>query len=423
MKKIADLLVFALSIGMLAGCGGSKKGPVTIQFMETLTSPDRTKYIKTLLTDFEAQNQNIKVELVSVPWDQAHDKIMTQIASKQLPDVVEMSGNWNAEMAATEMVENLGPYYDKWEQKDEISLSTLNLAKGYHNTLYAIPYGLFIRAMYYRPDWIKENNLSIPKTYDELFQTAEKLTNASKNKYGYSFRGGKGCWTQLINTVMTQTGQSSYFDKDGKCILRQPKAIEAFKQYANLYKKAAPKDSLNWGYNEKVIAFTTGVTGLLLQDSDVVATCEKTMKEGTFATAPLPVGPDGKRYVMSGYVGFSMFNTSKNKDASWKLISYLTDKKVNTEWNKKTSTMPVMKSALKDPFFNTGYIKAWTDTAADPNTVFFSHPDYLPEWGAFFAKESETGLQNYLLNKQSAEDTMNKWAQFLEDANKKYNKK
>lgn len=428
MKKITWLLVFVLTLSLFAGCGKSSQAsnsnePVKIQFMETLTSPERTEYVKSLIKDFETQNPNIKVELVSVPWEQAHDKIMTQIATNQTPDVVEMAENWLAEMVATGKVEDLAPYFNKWEQKDGISEAALKLVTEGKGSIYTIPYGLFIRGMFYRADWLKEANIPVPKTYDELFDVAKKLTDPAKNKYGYSFRGGKGAWTQLINVVMTQIGASSYFDSEGKCVLRDPKAIEAFKKYCELYTKAAPKDALNWGYNEKVNAFTSGITGFLMQDSEVITTCEKTMKEGTWATAPLPVGPDGKRYLISGYIGYSMFTTSKNKEAAWKFIAYMMDKKVNLEWNKKTNTMPVMKEALKDEYFNKGYIKAWADTAADPNTVFFNHPDYLPEWGPFFAKESVTELQNYLLGKQTAEETMNKWATFLEEAYKKYNKK
>jgi len=403
-----------------AGASGDKQ--VTIQFMETLTSPERTEYVKTLIADFESKNPGIKVELISVPWEQAHDKIMTQIATKQLPDVVEMADNWLAEMAAAGALEDLTPYFDKSEIKNEIVPSSLSLGKAYENTLYSIPYGLFIRGMFYRQDWLKENNLEVPKTYDELFETAVKITDPAKNRYGYSFRGGKGSWTQLINTIMTQVGADGYFDQNGNCVLRDPKALEAFKQYADLYFKAAPKDALNWGYNEKVNAFTTNVTGFLMQDSEVIGSVEKTMKEGTYATAPLPVGPDGKRRLIAGFIGYSMFSTSENKDASWKFISYMLDKKVNTDWCKKTNTMPVMKEALEDEYFKTGYIKAWSETAADPNTVLFTHPQYLPEWGQFFAEESVTGLQNYLLNKQTAEETMDKWASYLEDAYKKYKK-
>lgn len=433
MKRIVWLLVIALLLSTFSGCGtknatnsqgvNTEKKQVTIHFTETLTSPDRTKYIKDLLKDFESKNPNIKVELTSLPWEQAHDKLMTQIATNQTPDVVEMADNWMGEMAATGKLLDLQSYFDKFEYKTGMTESSVNLGKAYKNTLYAIPYGLFIRGMFYRQDWLKEKNLPLPTTYDELFETAEKLTDPSKNRYGYSFRGGAGNWTQLINVIMTEAGYSDYFDKDGKCILRDPKAIEAFKKYTDMYYKAAPKDALNWGYNEKVDAFTSGVTGFLLQDSEVISTCEKKMKEGTFATAPLLKGPDGKRRLIAGFIGFSIFSNSQYKEESWRLISYLLSEDINTEWNKKTNTMPVMKKALEDDFFNTGYIKAWSDTVKDPDTVLFTHPQYLPEWGQFFTKETVTGMQNYLLKKQTAEETMNKWADYLEAAYKKYNNK
>jgi multiple sugar transport system substrate-binding protein len=427
-------LIFSL---FAAGCGNTSKSTgnnqgtdaqkqkseeiVTIKFTETLTSPDRTEYVKSLISEFEKENPNIKVELISLPWEQAHNKLITQIAANQLPDVVEITDNWLPEFAATGKIENLEKYFDGWENKEELNESTMELAKVYKNTIYSIPYGLFIRGLFYREDWLKDNNLSVPETYDELFEISEKLTDADNNKYGYSFRGGKGCWTQLINTIMTQAGKNNYFDENGKCILREPAAIKAFEQYCDLYRKAAPKDSLNWGYNEKVNAFTSGITGFLSQDSEVIGSCEKSMEEGTWNTAPLLKGPDGKRHVVAGFIGYAMSSNSKHKEESWKFIEYMMSKKVNSDWNKKTNTMPVLKSSFNDEHYSKGYIKAWADTAADSNTVFFNHPKYLPQWPAFYEKESVVEFQKYLLGKQTAEETMNKWADYLEEAYAKYN--
>ncbi|WP_291636917.1 sugar ABC transporter substrate-binding protein [Clostridium sp.] len=428
MKKLSVILAFVMVSSMsFSGCkkaaDSTKPEVTTIQFMETLTSPARTKFVKELVADFESKNKDVKVELISEPWEQAHDKIITMSAANQLPDVIEMGANWVSEVGATGKLEDLGPYLDKWDQKDTLTETSLKLGKAYKDTLYVIPHSLYFQAMYYRNDWLKTAGIDVPITTDDFFNTAIKMTDASKNKYGYSFRGGAGSWTLMSNFIMTNGGFSNYFDESGKCVFRKPEAVETFVKFTDMYKKAAPKDALNWGYAETVAAFTAGSTALIIQDSEVIVSCEEKMAEGTFETGLCPVGPDGKRYLQGGYIGFSMTSASEKKDASWKFISYMMSPEVNLKWGVNNSVIPATKVPADNSDFKKGKIAAYTNTIEDPNTVLFSAPEYLPEWGEFTGKIAGQELQGYLLEKQTPQETMDNISTYLETANNKYNKK
>ncbi|MGV8984054.1 ABC transporter substrate-binding protein [Clostridium sp.] len=431
MKKLSIILASALFVSMtFSGCNkaseptaSTKEKVTTIQFMETLTSPERTTFVKELIADFESKNQDVKVELISEPWEQAHDKIITMSAAKQLPDVIEMGANWVSEVGATGNLEDLGPYLDKWDKKDTLTETSLKLGKAYKDTLYVIPHSLYFQAMYYRNDLLKAAGIEVPKTTEDFFSTAIKMTDASKNKYGYSFRGGAGSWTLMSNFIMTNGGFSKYFDESGKCVFRKPEAVETFVKFTDMYAKAAPKDALNWGYAETVAAFTAGSTALIIQDSEVIKSCEEKMAKGTFETGFCPVGPDGKRYIQGGYIGFSMTSASVKKDASWKFISYMMSPEVNLKWGVKNSVIPATNVPTDNADFEKGYIAAYTNTLQDPNTVLFSAPEYLPEWGEFTGKVAGQELQAYLLKKQTAKETMDNISTYLENANNNYNKK
>lgn len=425
MKKLSITLAFVMIASMsFFGCSKATKPKVTtIQFMETLTSPERTKFVKELISDFELKNKDVKVELISEPWEQAHDKIITMSAANQLPDVMEMAANWVSEIGATGKIEDLGPYYNKWDKKDTLTEKSLKLGKAYKDILYVVPHSLYFQAMYYRNDWFKAAGIKAPKTTEDFFNTAEKITDKSKNRYGYSFRGGAGSWTLMSNFIMTNGGFTNYFDENGKCVFRKPESIETFKKFTDMYLKAAPKDALNWGYAETVDAFTSGNTGLIIQDSEVIKSCETKMDKGTFETGLCPTGPDGKRYLQGGYIGFSMASASEKKDASWKFISYMMSPEVNLKWGVKNSVIPATKVPADSAEFKKGYISAYTNTLEDSNTVLFSAPEYLPEWGEFTGKIAGQELQSYLLKKQTAEKTMNNISTYLENANAKYNKK
>ncbi|MCJ7689549.1 MAG: sugar ABC transporter substrate-binding protein, partial [Clostridiaceae bacterium] len=427
MKKMSIFFILTLVFSFaFSGCSRSASSDSkvkTIQFMETLTSPERTLFVKELIADFESKNKDIKVELISEPWEQAHDKIVVLSAADQLPDVIELGANWVSEIGATGKLEDLEPYLNKYEYKDTLSESGLKLGKAFKDTQYVIPHSLYFQAMYYRNDWLKDANLDVPKTIDDFTNAAAKLTDKEKNKYGYAFRGGAGNWTLMSNFMMTNGGFTTYFDENGKCVLRKPEALEGFKKFTDMFYNSAPKDSLNWGYAETVNAFTSGSAGLIIQDSEVAVTAAEKMEKGTFETGLCPVGPDGKRYIAGGYIGLSMTSASENKEAVWKFISYMVSPEISLKWGKKNSVIPITKSAFEDPYFKEGYISAYTKTLEDPDTVMFYGPEYLPEWGEFTSKIVVEQLQGYLLKKQTAEETLDYISTYLETANDKYNKK
>src|SRR5437867_12060141 len=49
--------------------------------------------------EFEAANPGVKVNVTAIPWDAAHNKYQTSIASGSTPDVAQMGTTWMADFA------------------------------------------------------------------------------------------------------------------------------------------------------------------------------------------------------------------------------------------------------------------------------------------------------------------------------------
>ena len=114
-----DLLIGAgggLAAAALAGCGGgdsggaSSGGTVTLQMVESLTSPNRTTLLKKMLADFEKANPTIKVQLVSPPTDQADPPPPVEDGGQATAAVeAPPSRVWGREDVTRESVEADGP--------------------------------------------------------------------------------------------------------------------------------------------------------------------------------------------------------------------------------------------------------------------------------------------------------------------------
>ncbi|GGD49966.1 ABC transporter substrate-binding protein [Paenibacillus nasutitermitis] len=435
-KGMALLFASVLVTGALSGCGsndnknanagngaGTGEEKVKLRMIESLTSPKRTELLNEMITKFQDANPNISVELISPPLDQADNKIRTMLSAKQDVDVLEVRDLNIAEYVNNDYISPLNEYADKWSDYATVGALPKSLGS-LGDKLYFVPNGLYQRQMYYRADWFKEAGLEAPKTWQELYETGKKLTDPSKNRFGFSFRGGPGSNGNTDAMVLTYNGdnvdlEDSMFLKDGSSIFASPEAKEAMELYVKLYKEASPPDSINWGFQEQVQSFTSGVTGILLQDPDVIQSLSEKMEEGTWATAPMPAGPGGKALVAAGGAGWGITSYSPNKEAAWKLIAFLSNPEQNTNFSKNYGLVPIHTSATEDEFFKTGPYKSLIDASNQPEVFVNYKPAFqypgTGQWGQI-STESEQAL---LLGRDKVEDTLKKWADFWVDQKSK----
>ncbi|SFJ14422.1 multiple sugar transport system substrate-binding protein [Paenibacillus sp. UNC496MF] len=421
-----------LLLGVLAGCGdnggsgGGSGGKVTLRMIESLTSPARTTVLNEMISKFEAANPNIKVELISPPFDQADNKIKTILGAKQDLDVLEVRDLTVSEFSNNGYLEPLNDYVKNWpDYATEVdvakSVATLN------DKLYFITNGMYQRQMFYRKDWFQEKGIPAPTNYEEMVDAAIKLTDPGKNRYGFSFRGGPGANgvpdTMILNYNFDGIDHDdSMFLTDGKTMYSTPEAKKALELYVKLYKEGSPKDSINWGYQEQVQAFTSGVTGILLQDPEAIPALMEKMDVNTIGTAPMPKGPSGKAFTATGGGGWGITSYSKHKDEAFKLIAFLSSPEQNTYFAQKTALIPIHKSASEDPFFQTDMYKQLLLMASKPDEFvnLKANTKYpgTSQWGQV---SMETG-QSLLLGDVSVDDTLKKWDQFWADQRANLNK-
>ncbi|MDG0813903.1 ABC transporter substrate-binding protein [Cohnella rhizosphaerae] len=435
MKTISKLAVSSVALALvLSACGGNDNKnssgasagnasggeKVKLRMIESLTSDTRTAELQKMIDAFKKANSNIDVELISPPFDQADNKIRTMLSAKEDIDIVEARDLNVAEFVNNGYLEPLNAYTKNWSEFSTVTKTALDVGS-IGDKLYFISNGLYQRQLFYRADWLKEAGIDVPKTYEDLVNASIKLTDKSKNRYGFSFRGGPGANGVPDAMVLAYNGadvntNDAMFLNNGKSIYSSDAAKQALELYVKLFKEGSPADSVGWGFSEQVQAFTSGVTAFLLQDPDVINTLKDSMEEGTWATAPMPVGPGGVALINSGGAGWGITSFSTKKEAAWKLIEFLSSNEQNVEWSKTYGTIPIHSTATEDEFFKSGPYKTLLDMTADAKTfVSYKAPFNYPANGKFGTVSMETG-QQMLLGKATVEETLAKWDKFWVDA-------
>ena len=415
MKKLVTAAIFT------ALMTGTALADTTLKLVEVITSPERTETLKGIVSKFEAANPGTKVEIISLPWSEAFQKFATMVSAGDIPDVMEMPDTWLSLYANNGMLESLEPYLAKWEHTAGLSERTLELGRDVKNTAYMLPYGFYLRAMFYNKKLLEQAGVKEPpKTLDE-FADASKKVAALPGKYGYCLRGGPGGLNGWVMFGASMAGSNEFFTKDGTSTFDSPGWVKGLTYVIDLYKNGyAPKDSVNWGFNEIVAGFYGGTCAFLDQDPDALIAIAERMKPEDFGVTKMPKGPSGKAFTTIGFAGWSMLSASQNKDLSWKLIEALESPEGNIEWNKRTGALPVHKSAEKDPFYASEQFKGWFDELADKDIVLTVMPTYLEEFAFFKDSLAIKTTQEALLGDITPEDLAKQWADYMTKAQQKF---
>lgn len=416
MKRlIIVLLGIFLLIGVLSFSASAK---VTLNFIEVLTSPERTKLLEEIISDFEALHPDIHINLISPPYEQADQKVTLMLNTNQPLDIVEVRDYTIKQFVNNKKLLNLESYLESWPDSKTLLPITWQSARTVDNIAYIVPQEFYIKALFYRTDILKKLGINyVPKTMSELFEICKEITDPSKNQYGFSFRGK--AWELKFSDLISSSFlddinvNNMYIKTDGKVYFNDPRAVQGLKLYIRFFKETTPKDAINWGFNEQVNAFVSGIAPLLIQDPDTVGLVDKMLGRDKYMVAPIPVGPSGKAYQDYGFAGLGIPSYSEYKKEAWEFIEYISSPKVNAYFCKNYGPLPIHSVTYKtDSYFSTGVYLAWAYMLEHPEKyVFVKYPIDSSKWPGW-PQIHEADMQSLLLEKVTIEEVVDKWTEY-----------
>lgn len=89
MKRPVICILFCVSLFAFFSCA-KKEQKTTLNFLETMTAPDRTVIIKQIIADFEQQHPNVTINLISPPYDQAQNRASLMLTNEDPLDIIEV---------------------------------------------------------------------------------------------------------------------------------------------------------------------------------------------------------------------------------------------------------------------------------------------------------------------------------------------
>jgi multiple sugar transport system substrate-binding protein len=418
-KTMKRMCILALTIVLLSAAGlwaggkseAAKGGDVTIEFIQWWEPELPAGAFRALINDFEAKNPGIKVKLISGPYSNTRDQIITGAATKTLSDVVGLDGAWVHDLATQGAITPLDPLIQQsgFDPKQVADITKIN-GKSYMFPVTSFVYPVFINVDHMRAAGIANP----PKNRTEFTAAARKLTNPSKNQYGWvlplSLQSPNGVQIGVTSWVWA-SGKSML--KNGKPDLTNADVISAMKFVGDLYKEnLVSPGSFSKQEQDKVEEFVNGRVSMMISSLAHINMIRERNPTLNFTISALPAedGYNGKRGLPYASWGIGVAESSKHKTEAWKLVSYLMSPEVNSKLVSIANAFPGNVNAKpdwveSDPLFKLAFEIFQTGTVANEFTGLPVAEELMRE----FAQEYQSALEGRQTMEQAAAAANAKW--------------
>lgn len=319
-----------------------------VEFWTMQLQPEFTDYFNSIINTFEKENPAVKVNWVDVPWSAMESKILTAVAAKTAPDVVNLNPDFASVLAARNAWLNL----DSKIPTDVRSSYLPNIWKA--STLkgksFGIPWYLTTRLTIYNTDILKQAGISKPPvTYVELAQVAKQVKEKT-GKYAVFTTFVPEDSAEVLESIV-QMGVN-LVDDQGKAAFNTPVGKAAFQYWVDLYKQELlPPEVLTQGHRHAVEMYQAGQTALVGTGAEflkTIATNAPAIAQVS-AVAPEITGKTGKKNV--AVMNLVIPKDSDQPDAAIKFALFVTNSQNQLAFAKAANVLPSTTSALADSYF------------------------------------------------------------------------
>ena len=352
-KGLAAVCSFA-ALASLAACGSdtaSDGGSSTEISFQTwnLKNDTYTPYFNKLVKEFEKENPGVTVKWIDQPAENYDQKLSTDAAANQLPDVVNVSEPQAYNLAKAGALLNLSKEaseYAKDYLPDVWSGSTFK-GNGIDEGVYGFPWYMNIDVAYINKTVFEQCGLDVndpPKTYDDLFSQAKTV---AKNCGGENYMLAV---PRILPSEFSEYGVKFMNSDHSKFTFNSAKGVEYIQNYVEMYKDGSfPRDGLNSNTITAENLYFQGNIAYMPDSTSSVAAFKQNAPDlyDQLDVAPLVTNEKNTLNPML----FAVNSQTKNKELALKLANFLTNKKNQIEFSKKSNTYPSAAGAMDDPFF------------------------------------------------------------------------
>jgi ABC-type glycerol-3-phosphate transport system substrate-binding protein len=312
-------------------------------------SPDETRFMQDSgLPEKFMSEKPYEVEIVTLPWDTLHDKLLAGMAGGDLPGISMAADHWIGELASLGAFQPLDDFREENGYTDDKFLPNawehFRIADG---KVYGAPFYWEARVLFYRTDLFEKAGLTgVPATLDEFAEYGKQLSNGV-DQFGIAHQEQ---WLDFhfFSWILYELGGDFFTDDYSKCALTEPEAIEALEYYKMLYDEnimpKAPEKRVD-GFQ----GFVDGYYAMAESGSWWFANIANQAPEiqDKYDVAILPKGPTGIQYAHPNPWAIPANGTNTEGGFEW--LKFMLTPENAVKYSMTSASLPTMLSAYEYP--------------------------------------------------------------------------
>lgn len=303
-----------------------------------------------MLPAFQRRHPDIEVRLQQLPWTAAHEKLLTAFAGDSLPDVVPLGNTWIAEFAALGALEPLDAHIAAQPGFDARDFYPGAWDSGViDGQVWAIPWYVETRLPFYRRDLLARAGVTTPPRDWAAWRQAMRAVQASGgSEYGILLPTNE--FEPLLNLAVQQ-GEPLLRDGGRYGNFRSAGFRRTLAFYKSLFDAGLAPRVDNTRISNVWNEFGRGMYSYYISGPWNIAEFRKRLPPAlsdAWGTMALP-GPDGLGASIIGGTSFVIFRSSRQKNAAWTLIAWLSEPQQQLELHRRVGDLPPRRSAWNDP--------------------------------------------------------------------------
>lgn len=337
---------------LLGACGAqttssNSSGKNKVVFWTMQLKPQFDKYMADLIAGFLKENPTAEVEWVDIPWGEMETKILSSVAAKTAPDVVNLNPQFASKLAEKKALVDMEKAISAADKASYFP--NIWKANQLDNTTFGLPWYVATDITIYNRDLFEKAGLDPakpPKTFEELAKVAEQI-KAKTGKYAFMLTMDGG---QVLE-AMVQMGMK-LLDPNGKAAFNDAAGKAAFDYWVNLFEKQLiPREILTEGHRKAVELYQSGELAILLSGPQFLQTVTlnaPAIAKVTDVGAQI-TGSTGKK--SAAVMNVSVPTTSTNQALAVKFALYITNAGNQLAFSKVENSLPSTTKSAGDPYF------------------------------------------------------------------------
>ncbi|WP_426252376.1 ABC transporter substrate-binding protein [Paenibacillus pabuli] len=345
-KALGIMLLCGITAVLLSSCtsGKSANGKVQIEFFQN--KPEAKGTFDELIKTFNAEHADIQVTQVNPP--DAETVLKTRVVKNDVPDIMAMGATDTysilaqsdifADLTDSPLLKTIDPNYIQM-LKDVTGMDRVT----------GVPYATNANGIMYNKTLFKEMGLDVPKTWDELIATAQKIKDAGKIPFYFTY---KDDWqTNLPFNALgpNLVGIDFYLERRENKVTFKEKYREVAEKQLELM-NYGHSDNFGKAYSDGNRAFANGEAYMYIQGTWAISEIRKANPNVDIGFFPFPTGNDPSQIKLVNGIDslFTISADTPHKEQAEQFLAFLVEPENIGKYIKEQTLFSAVEGVKQD---------------------------------------------------------------------------